>query len=225
MKIKHVSFDIWNTLLRSNPFFHEERAKYFQQISPNNLRINEIHTIVKDVGHYCDRIEIADDVLFTPRQRLLMIMSKLGIESDELLVEHFNQVDALAKFHLPIVIDESIREKLLKLQSTGIGLSLTSNTGNLGGNIMRQLLDRVDMFKQFSFAVFSDEIGGCKPHARIFNKLISGAGVCPEEILHVGDSYDADIAGATKFGLKSLLFTPKTPNYDDIFTNFGLDRA
>jgi putative hydrolase of the HAD superfamily len=53
--------------------------------------------------------------------------------------------------------------------------------------------------------VSSGEVGAAKPDARIFERALSLAGARADEVVHVGDSIDNDIAGARALGLRAIL--------------------
>jgi putative hydrolase of the HAD superfamily len=54
-------------------------------------------------------------------------------------------------------------------------------------------------------ALTSAEMGVAKPDAAIFGRALALAGVAAEEALHVGDSPDADVAGARAAGIRAVL--------------------
>lgn len=56
------------------------------------------------------------------------------------------------------------------------------------------LRDRLDAL------VISDEVGYLKPHPQLFAHATEAAGVPPEAILYIGDSYHSDVLGATRAG-------------------------
>lgn len=64
--------------------------------------------------------------------------------------------------------------------------------------------DRSGLPQRFDFVVFSEDLGIEKPDARIFRKACSIAGCSPHELMHVGDSLDADVAGAIGVGATSV---------------------
>jgi FMN hydrolase / 5-amino-6-(5-phospho-D-ribitylamino)uracil phosphatase len=57
----------------------------------------------------------------------------------------------------------------------------------------------------FSFTVFSQDHGVEKPDARIFELAAAKAGAASEEIVHVGDSLEDDVAGAQAAGWRAIL--------------------
>jgi len=55
--------------------------------------------------------------------------------------------------------------------------------------------------------VVSDAVGWRKPHRGIFEAASRALGVAPEEVLHVGDSLRADVAGAAAQGSRTVWIT------------------
>lgn len=55
--------------------------------------------------------------------------------------------------------------------------------------------------------VISEEIGIRKPRGEIFAAVHEALGLAPDEVLHVGDSLEADVAGAAAIGMKTVWLT------------------
>jgi FMN phosphatase YigB (HAD superfamily) len=68
----------------------------------------------------------------------------------------------------------------------------------------RAILEREGLTASFDVIVISDEVGVCKPHPEIFHHAARALSVDPRVCLHVGDSEEADIAGAVGAGLRAL---------------------
>lgn len=62
---------------------------------------------------------------------------------------------------------------------------------------------RLGLPNAFDFVVFAADCGVTKPDPRIFELALSQSGHKPEEVLHVGDSLESDVAGANNSGLQS----------------------
>ena len=65
-------------------------------------------------------------------------------------------------------------------------------------------LKSAGLFSYFSDVFVSDEMGFEKPDSRFFSKCLHRIHFRPEEVLMVGDSLQADIAGGAKSGLKTF---------------------
>lgn len=57
--------------------------------------------------------------------------------------------------------------------------------------------------------VISEEVGTMKPHRQIFDHAAGLAGVSPEAILYVGDSFSSDVQGALDAGWQMAWYTPR----------------
>jgi putative hydrolase of the HAD superfamily len=60
--------------------------------------------------------------------------------------------------------------------------------------------EHLGLSERFSFAVFSVDYGHEKPDERIFREVRRHMGCLPDELMHVGDSLECDVAGAKEFG-------------------------
>ena len=56
-----------------------------------------------------------------------------------------------------------------------------------------------------NFIVSSEEAGVDKPGVAIFKLALEKIRLLPEQVMMIGDSYERDIAGAKKLGLKTFL--------------------
>ena len=58
----------------------------------------------------------------------------------------------------------------------------------------------------FNTVTTSEEAGVKKPHSEIFYLALEKSGATPTNSLMIGDSYEADILGAQKIGMRSVFF-------------------
>jgi putative hydrolase of the HAD superfamily len=99
-------------------------------------------------------------------------------------------------------------ETLAALRSRGLRLGIISNfDSRLFG-----LLDGLGIAHFFDPVVISTHIGAAKPEAAIFLQALAHQGLQPDEALHVGDSYEADIVGARGAGLTPVLVDRRSRN-------------
>ena len=68
---------------------------------------------------------------------------------------------------------------------------------------------RLGLPHDFHFVVFATDFGVSKPDTRIFKFALSKSGYKPEEVLHIGDSLQSDVAGANNSGLRSAWLNRK----------------
>lgn len=84
-------------------------------------------------------------------------------------------------------------------------LGLCSNFSD--GETARGVLDEAGFLPHLHAIVISEELGIRKPRPEIFEAVAEGLGLAPREILHVGDSLAADVAGASAVGMKTVWLT------------------
>ena len=63
--------------------------------------------------------------------------------------------------------------------------------------------------------MISSQVGYAKPDAGIFQAALTRHKLSPEETLFVGDTPDADVAGAKGAGIKGVLLDPKARQEGD----------
>lgn len=93
------------------------------------------------------------------------------------------------------------------------------------GMLQTQLsrLKSAGLLSYFSDVFVSDEIGFEKPDSRFFSECLHRIHFRPEEVLMVGDSLLADIAGGMKSGLKTCwLNRTKKPNPSGMIPDYEL---
>jgi len=64
--------------------------------------------------------------------------------------------------------------------------------------------ERCGLEGRFQFVVFSQDYGVGKPDPRLFEVAVEQAGCSGQELLHVGDSLENDVAGAQRAGVRSV---------------------
>jgi FMN phosphatase YigB (HAD superfamily) len=101
-------------------------------------------------------------------------------------------------------------------------IGLICNTGYTGGRVLRQVLARHGLIGYFGVLTFSNELGWLKPDARIFHHTLAELGVPPENAVHIGDTEDADIAGAKEAGMYSARFLPQGDSDGAVTTHADL---
>ena len=89
---------------------------------------------------------------------------------------------------------------LRALRTRGLRLHIVSNNVDYLPELVRNL----GWSDLFASVTFSQEVGASKPDPRIFRKALERSGRSPPEVVHVGDSWEADILGARAAGLASV---------------------
>jgi putative hydrolase of the HAD superfamily len=88
-------------------------------------------------------------------------------------------------------------------------------------------LERVGLGDYFDSITYSQEARSEKPHPRIFRLALDRMGCKPSQAVHVGDSYESDVVGARRAGIRPILVdrrdTGQSPDCQQITTLAGLE--
>jgi putative hydrolase of the HAD superfamily len=87
------------------------------------------------------------------------------------------------------------------LRAAGVRLGVISNF--VWGGI--ELIHDLELAQHFEALTVSARVGFQKPHQGIFQHALDALRVTPEQALHVGDSYRADVFGARRIGMRAVL--------------------
>ena len=99
-------------------------------------------------------------------------------------------------------VDTDALRVLGALSRQGLRLGILSNWDTR----LRALYHRFALDRLFPYLVCSAEVEVAKPDPAIFQLACRVAGVSPRDAVHVGDSPENDVAGASRAGMVGLLF-------------------
>ncbi|MEO3402690.1 HAD family hydrolase [Mucilaginibacter sp. CAU 1740] len=219
----HYSFDLWLTLIKSNPYFKIERTKIFHRdFNPAGKSIDDVARAFRQVDLMCNAVNERTGKNIDADEMYLMVISMINdnqypladIDVDKLYLD----MEKLLFYYLPVVYSPVTIDVLHTLKQKGdCTLSILSNTGFIKGETLRKVMVNLGLHDFFSFQLYSDEEGMSKPNQTLFNLMIQNVKdynktkqIKPENIVHIGDNPKADIEGAEAAGLKSLLVNSNT---------------
>jgi len=214
---KHYSFDLWLTLIKSNPAFKTERARYFHA-NFNHLgkTIDEVSGIFRSVDLMVNTINERTGKNIDAEEMYLMVISIindysiscLDIDVDGL----YNEMETLILKHMPLVYCSDSINVLKRLKDSGLStISLLSNTGFIKGKTLRKILNHLEIDTLLDFQLYSDEVRMSKPNVEFFQLMLDTIDrdkhteLGLHEVIHIGDNPFADVKGAEAIGIKSLL--------------------
>jgi putative hydrolase of the HAD superfamily len=210
MRIHAVTFDCWGTLLLDSPG-SDERYKPW--------RVRGIGTALKSLG-----IEVSSQKLGAAYDATMRRLERTWTRNRDVRIEaHVTAllelvdpalprritgeqlaalVDSYVKpaLHAPPAIDPGARAAIEALASSGLVLSVVSNTMRTPGSALGEILERAGL-RAFKVMTFSDECGIRKPDPEIFHLTLRQMGVAPEHAVHVGDDPVLDVEGAREAGM------------------------
>ena len=214
---KHYSFDLWLTLIKSNPTFKAERARYFHaNFNSLGKSLEEVVAIFRKVDLMVNSINEKTGKNIDADEMYLMVISIINdfstafqdIDVDDL----YDKMELLLLEHMPLVYCSNSMNVLHQLKSSGTcTASLLSNTGFIKGKTLRKVLNHLELDKLLDFQLYSDEVRLSKPNLLFFQLMLDTIDkekhreLSLNDVIHIGDNPFADVKGAQAIGIKSLL--------------------
>jgi len=126
----------------------------------------------------------------------------IGRPSDEMA--HALTAAHMGELRKHVVLHPHHAEVLARLHRRA-RLAVCSNFSHT--DTARAVLAEAGLLTHFDAVVVSMDVGIRKPRAEIFLAALGALGAEPAEALHVGDSLDADVAGAAQLGIRPVWLT------------------
>ncbi|WP_337044923.1 HAD family hydrolase [Emticicia sp. 17c] len=211
---KHYSFDLWLTLIKSNPEFKKQRAVFFHKhLNAKKKTIEEVQQVIRQVDVMCNFINEKTGRNIASDEMYLMVIHQLNnyepTFSDLDMLWLQKEMENLFLHFLPFVYSNetySTLDHIKQHQESTIGI--LSNTAFIEGKTLRKVLPELKLAQYFDFQLYSDETGLSKPNKSFFELMIKTASaeraekaIQLNEILHIGDNPIADIDGGASVGI------------------------
>lgn len=211
---KHISFDLWLTLIKSNPNYKSKRNQLFKDFFELEYDIELVSQKVRYYDVVCNSINEKTGKNIDTDEIYLLILSSLGYDINKLnrkmLEEFYKESEKIFFEHQPVFINSYTHQIFKDLKNEGITMNILSNTGFIKGTTLRLFLDNNNVGDYFDFQIYSDECNFSKPNVEIFNlvydKIIRKNRTLKSQVLHIGDNLTADCNGAKAFGFSTLHF-------------------
>jgi putative hydrolase of the HAD superfamily len=214
---KHYSFDLWLTLIRSNPAFKLERSRiFYEKYNFNKKSLEDVATIFRQVDLMCNSMNEKTGKNIDADEMYLMVISLINnfdpsfSAIDIKAVEQ--EMEALLFNNMPLVYCGETKQMLETLREADRStVSLLSNTGFIRGATLRKVLKELELGQFFDFQLYSDEENLSKPNLQFFQLMLDRIDrtkhgeVQLHEVVHIGDNPVADIDGAKGLGIHSVL--------------------
>ncbi|RJP73912.1 MAG: HAD family hydrolase [Candidatus Abyssobacteria bacterium SURF_17] len=102
-------------------------------------------------------------------------------------------------------------ESLEQLRASNLSLAIVSNWNSSLGKIV----DGLKLADYFDFVISSAEAGWKKPSPRIFELALERAGADAPRVVHIGDTYQTDVLGARKAGIRGIMLDRRGGTHHD----------
>lgn len=208
-KIKLVSFDVWNTLLKGDPRFRPVRISIIAEML-GSLDPKMVEVAATAIDARLDALTEANGEDYGFISRVKAIAAELGIDPGAFGADHYfamqQRVNDAFALMPPSYIEGSTPALFRNLKARGFKIALLSNTGFINGEAMKKAFAGLEGSECLDTLIFSNEVGIAKPHPQIFKILAERSGIESSATLHIGDSLKADYEGASKSGVRALLY-------------------
>ena len=102
-----------------------------------------------------------------------------------------------------ITIDALAVKVIAELKQRNFRIALVSNM-MLPGKLLKAKLQEANILACFDNIAISSDVGFIKPHPEIFRRTLAQSKLCVDEVVFVGDTYQQDINGESKFCISLL---------------------
>lgn len=218
-RIRAVTFDLWDTILRDESDEPKRKAKGLRSKAAERRHllwealnrhspISEAEvTLACDVADAAfNRVRREQQVTWRIGERLEVALKGLG---RSLPAEEFAELQ-----HRHEEMELEIRPDLVPGIAEAVAeihgryrICIVSDALVTPARCLRQLLAGYDLARHFDGFAFSDEVGHAKPHPAIFGSAARQMGVAVEAMIHIGDRDHDDVTGPQALGMKAILFT------------------
>jgi len=125
------------------------------------------------------------------------VLRRVGIPADDDTLKMIH--DTFKKHYISTFYPRT--EETLKKLTEKYKLALISNTMS---DQPREMLEETGLDSLFEIIICSRDLGIRKPNPAIFKHVMDKVGVLPGETVHVGDSVEADMEGASGSGITPI---------------------
>jgi len=209
----HFSFDLWLTLIRSNPEFKNKRNLLFKDFFEIDSSIERVSEVVRYYDVLCNNINEKTGLNLSTYEIYYLILNALEVDLSlndvNRLGEFYQETETLFFNYKPELIFPDIKRQFEEIVKEGKSINILSNTGFIKGKSLRKIISYYELDSSIDFQIYSDEVGFSKPNNEMFQLVFDQVNELrkteKKEILHIGDNSIADYDGAVNFGFEAHL--------------------
>jgi len=206
--LKGAIFDLGETLMHLNVSWeqvrewrikaiHESFMKHGVTLDLNDLKRQYLRQHEEESEYAARTLEEIEI-----RESFVKLFDRLGVKPGqqpemEDLVKRFFALEAESWVLLP-----GIPEMLEQVRDLGLKMGLLSNARNDWA--VREIMGRLALTRYFDVILTSAALGVRKPRPEPFREMLKLLGIEAAEAVMVGNSLEADVAGAVPLGIKTI---------------------
>jgi putative hydrolase of the HAD superfamily len=205
--IKAVFFDWFNTLVHYDP---PREETYRKALNERGIDVSYAHVsrglaegdrqffALKASGTLkYQKLEDIEDVLILYPQAICNAAGTPA--STDLYLEVIRQV--LKNFNSRMVLYDDVLPLFTALKKRNLILGVITNADES----VNRMVDKLGLRSYLKTIITSEQVKAEKPSVVIFKAAFNDAGVSPDEMIYVGDTYKSDVLGANQAGSKGVL--------------------
>lgn len=209
----HFSFDLWLTLIKSNPQFKSKRNQLFKDFFEVECAIEKVNEVVRYYDVLCNNINENTGLNIDTYEIYYLILNALNVKVNDIDTKKLNlfykETELLFMEYKPQLLFPKIDSLFDEIKAQGKTMNILSNTGFIKGYTLRKIIADYQLDQYFDFQIYSDEIGFSKPNHKtfqlVYDQINSSKQLIKKEVLHIGDNIVADYNGAINFGFEAYL--------------------
>ncbi|MEM3731801.1 MAG: HAD family hydrolase [Candidatus Bathyarchaeia archaeon] len=197
-KIRAVLFDLGGTLAKPEP-----TPKIFEKILKAHgisIPIEKIIFAAEKAGEKLDVKRMSELGVNFWINFNLIVLEYLGIKDNAIKLAE--AIDREWWEYAEISLYPDAQTVLQKLKERKVKIGVVTNTFQYD---LEKVLSKLNLKGFFDVEACIDVAGKAKPEKEIFIYALNKLNLQPDEVLFVGDEFEADYEGALKAGLKALL--------------------
>lgn len=209
----HLSFDLWLTLIKSNPQFKSKRNLLFKDFFELECNIEKVTEVVRYYDVLCNDINENTGLNMNTYEIYYLILKALEVDVKDVdtgkLNLFYKETELLFLENKPQLLFPNITSLFDEIKEQGKTMNILSNTGFIKGYTLRKIIEYYQLNQYFDFQIYSDEIGFSKPNHKtfqlVYEQINSSKQLIKKQVLHIGDNIVADYNGAKNFGFEAYL--------------------
>lgn len=197
--IEAISFDLDDTLIQYKRSPGEVLQVCFDQLEMEPIfSVEEYYASYDDFADTCDSMDELRSECFAALATENGYDRQLGEEIAETFSNERDQTNVELLPSVARLLDELAERYQLAIITNG------------ARDAQQQKLEAVSLSEWVDTIVIAGHDTPPKPDPEPFNRIVQSLDVTPETTVHIDDSFETDIAGATAAGLASIWFSENT---------------
>ena len=206
----HISFDLWLTLIKSNPEYKMKRVQLTKSFFGIEVDDKEFFEVFTHYDKNSNRINEVTGGNIHPLAIYSFVLARYGVKpTSDKMIEFYDETEKLFLDNPPVLLNHFDENFFIEAMNKGITMNILSNTGFIKGSTLHKFLESIGYDSYFNVEFYSDEHNMSKPNPEFFNLVAdyvrheTNKEYVPSRILHVGDNHLADVLGAEKVGFST----------------------